>query len=372
MARQNRRDIFDANEVTVLHCCQRAVRRAWLCGIDPLTGLSFEHRKVWIQNRLQELARIFGVDCLSFSVMSNHLHVILRNRPDVVKTWSDDEVARRWWLLFPKRRNEDGTAAEPKDFEMKAYAAKAKVYRVRLADISWWMRALAEPIARAANLEDDCRGRFWQGRFSSQKLTDEMAILACSAYVDLNPVRSGVAATPESSQYTSAYERIESDREEQAAAKPTSQSGKKRMNRAARRRAERVERKEERRRRDAWLSPITIDERASSYTRAMPSQNGCRASDKGFLAMTLQSYLQLLDWTGRQLRRDGKRGRIPIELEPILQRIGMSSELWCEVVSRFGKIFQRAAGRPSSLAEAATARGQRWYQAHSSPVPDAS
>ena len=173
--------------MTVLHCCQRAVRRAWLCGIDPLTGQSFEHRKVWIQNRLQELARIFGVDCLSFSVMSNHLHVILRNRPDVVTTWSDDEVARRWWLLFPKRRNEDGTAVEPKDFEMKAYATKAKVYRVRLADISWWMRALAEPIARAANLEDDCRGRFWQGRFSSQKLTDEMAILACSwkAYIQL-------------------------------------------------------------------------------------------------------------------------------------------------------------------------------------------
>ena len=370
MARQNRRDIFDASEISVLHCCQRTVRRAWLCGVDPVTGKSFEHRKLWIQERMQDLAKSFGIDCLSFSVMSNHIHVILRNRPDVVKTWSDDEVARRWWQLFPKRRGEEGKASAPSESELKAYAVNAKLYRKRLSDISWWMRALAEPIARAANVEDECRGRFWQGRFSSQKLTDEMAILACSAYVDLNPVRAGVAPTPEASQYTSAYERIESEREEQAAAKAASPSGKKRMNRAARRRAERLERKEERRRRDAWLSPITIDERASSYTGAMPSQSGCRASDKGFLAMSLQTYLQLLDWTGRQLRR-GKRGRVPSELEPILKRIGLSSDLWCDVVSRFGRIFQRAAGSPSSLVEAAQSRNQRWYQTHGSPIPDA-
>ena len=87
--------------------------------------------------------------------------------------------------------------------------------------------------------------------------------------------------------------------------------------------------------------------------------------------MSLQAYLQLLDWTGRQLRRDGKRGRIPSELEPIMKRIGMSSDLWCDVVSRFSKIFQRAAGRPSSLSQAAQAKGQRWYQAHGSPIPDA-
>ena len=359
MARQNRRDIFDAKEVGVFHCVQRAVRKAWLCGVDPVSGKSFEHRKDWIQNRMQELSKFFGVDCLSFSVMSNHVHVILRNRPDVVKTWSDAEVARRWWQLFPKRRNEDGTAAEPTEFELKDYVAKAAVYRLRLSDISWWMRALAEPIARASNREDDCRGRFWEGRFKSQKLTDEMAILACSAYVDLNPVRAGVARSPDASQHTSVYERIESEREEQAAARQDNRAGGKRMNRAARRRAERIAGKEERRRRDEWLSPVTIDDRASSYTGAMPNQRGCRASDKGFLAMSLQAYLQLLDWTGRQLRRDGKRGRIPSELEPIMKRIGMSSDLGCGVVSRFGKIFQRVAGRPSSLSQTAQAKGAR-------------
>ncbi len=56
MARQNRRDIFDPNEVGAFHTVQRTVRRAWLCGMDPASGKSFEHRRTWIQNRLQELA----------------------------------------------------------------------------------------------------------------------------------------------------------------------------------------------------------------------------------------------------------------------------------------------------------------------------
>ena len=64
MARQNRRDIFDPNEVGAFHPIQRTVRRALLCGLDPVSGLSFEHRRIWIQDRLQELAASLGIDCL--------------------------------------------------------------------------------------------------------------------------------------------------------------------------------------------------------------------------------------------------------------------------------------------------------------------
>lgn len=120
---------------------------------------------------------------------------------------------------------------------------------------------------------------------------------------------------------------------------------------------------------NAWLAPVTIDERAKAYSGAMPSQNGCRASDKGFLAMSLESYLMLLDWTGRQMRSGGKCGRVPAEVAPILKRVGISSGVWCDVVKRFGKIFQRVAGGPQSLAREAQQRRQGWLQTLGSPLP---
>src|ERR1041385_413337 len=117
MPRTPRGIVVDPVEVRVYHCVSRCVRRAYLCGVDTFTGKSFEHRRQWIQDRMRFLAGVFGIDVLAFAVMSNHLHVVLRNRPDVVKDWSDEEVARRWWRLFPLRRSETGGPADPEDHE---------------------------------------------------------------------------------------------------------------------------------------------------------------------------------------------------------------------------------------------------------------
>jgi len=108
-----RKEIVDESDVGAYHCVARCVRRAFLCGVDLYSGKNFDHRKVWVRDRLEELAGIFAIDILGFSVMSNHIHVLLRNRPDVSQDWSDEDVARRWWQLHPTRRNEDGTPAEP-------------------------------------------------------------------------------------------------------------------------------------------------------------------------------------------------------------------------------------------------------------------
>jgi hypothetical protein len=129
----------------------------------------------------------------------------------VVADWSDEDVARRWLFLHPFRRHDDGTPADPEPAELRAIQAdpdRLVVLRRRLASISWFMAELCEPMARRANFEDSCSGRFWEGRFRSQRITDEAALLACSMYVDLNPIRAALAATPETSQFTAAFERI--------------------------------------------------------------------------------------------------------------------------------------------------------------------
>ena len=96
MARQARGEYLDPDEIQVVHAVQRCVRQAFLCGLDKNTGSNYEHRRRWIRERLEFLASVFGIDCL----LSNHLHIVLRSRPDVVKSWSDQEVARRWRHFF--------------------------------------------------------------------------------------------------------------------------------------------------------------------------------------------------------------------------------------------------------------------------------
>ncbi len=378
MPRLPRAMVVDPVDVGVYHCISRCVRRAFLCGVDAVSGKSFEHRRQWIQDRMRWLAAIFGIDVLAFAVMSNHLHIVLRNRPDVIAGWSDDEVARRWWRLFPLRRESDGSPAEPEDHELQMLVARVETLRSRLADVSWFMRCLSEGIARRANREDDCTGRFWEGRYKCQPLLDEAAIVACMAYVDLNPVRAGIAVTPETSTFTSAYERIHAEtptplsQPSVAQAKPVqppsaqatsaqsttegptaTPATRKTKTTAAAGLAPRLMR------RDDWLAPLEL---ASTHAeeQATPVPLG-RASNRGCLPLTLAEYLQLLDWTGRQIHRD-KRGAIPADLAPIVLRLGILPDQWLHLVSRYGTLFRSAAGRPSSLEEEATRREKRWLQ----------
>jgi len=88
------------------HCVSRCVRRAFLCGKDRYSGQSFEHRRQWIEDRLQQLAEVFAVSLWAYAVMSNHLHVVVQVLPDVATQWTDEEVADRWIRLFPKAEQE--------------------------------------------------------------------------------------------------------------------------------------------------------------------------------------------------------------------------------------------------------------------------
>ncbi len=91
MVRPTRDEQFVANEVCIVHAVQRCVRRAFLAGVDEISGVDFPFRREWIRRRMESLASVFAVDILTYAVLSNHIHLILRNRPDVVAVWSDEE-----------------------------------------------------------------------------------------------------------------------------------------------------------------------------------------------------------------------------------------------------------------------------------------
>jgi REP element-mobilizing transposase RayT len=360
MPRIRRRFLLEPSEVGVYHCINRCVRRSFLCGTDHVSGKCYDHRKQWIQDRMQFLAANFGLDVLGFSIMSNHLHVVLRNRPDVVQSWSDLDVARRWWNVFPKRKDKHGNALEPTDFELqmiKFDPERVAEIRRRLSSVSWFMRCLVEPIARSANREDVCRGSFWEGRYKCVPLLDESALAACLAYVDLNPIRARIAETPETSRFTSAYERIQALVHQPAQALAEGAPQRPDSRRATRLQSRRFEAEPGGKPTGAaWLSPFELSE--ATVGNPVPT---ARASNNGCLPMTFAEYLNLLDWTGRQLRHD-KRGAIPADLAPILERLHVSGEGWLQLMGRFSRLFRRVAGRPQSMRREREQRGCRVLQ----------
>jgi hypothetical protein len=344
MSRTPRQEVFSPDEIAIAHITNRVVRRCFLLGDDPLTGKNFDHRKVWIERLLERQAACFGIDLLCFSVMSNHLHLVLRSRPDVVKTWDDTEVARRWLMLCPLRTCPDGSPEEPSVCELNSIRHdphKLQEIRHRLSDFSWWMRLLCQRIAQRANAQDQEQGKFWQARYRAVRIYDEASLLACAAYVDLNPIRAALAERLEDSDFTSVQRRIASLSAEQhhggASAVDCPQHA------------------------DRFLSPLPIDEARADGPGPAASKAGFRCSDKGFLSMPLEEYLKLLDWTARR-RAEGKRGVTPDEAPPILERLGLSADTWCELVENFGRLFHNVAGCPAVVDQVRTLRTHRRYR----------
>ena len=192
------------------HCMSRCVRRAFLCGTDDSSGKDFSHRRQWIVDKLFHLQDIFAIELCAYAVMANHYHVVLHIHTTQAESWTEREVIERWHRLFQGTTlSRDYLQGIPLSRAQQAILTDlATHWRSRLMDISWFMRVVNEAIARQANQEDHCTGRFWEGRFRSQALLDEKVLMACLAYVDLNPIRARLAKTPEASDYTSIQERM--------------------------------------------------------------------------------------------------------------------------------------------------------------------
>ncbi|WP_240041918.1 transposase [Aeromonas media] len=187
------------------HVVSRCVRRAFLCGQDAHSGQSYEHRRQWVADKLGQLSQVFAIGICAYAVMSNHYHLVLKVQANIAHEWSEREVAERWsrlfqWPLLVRRWYQGEELIAP---ELDVVQQLIAQWRERLHSISWLVRLLNESLARQANQEDGCKGHFWEGRFKSQALLTESALLACMTYVDLNPIRAGIATTPEESDFTS-------------------------------------------------------------------------------------------------------------------------------------------------------------------------
>jgi REP element-mobilizing transposase RayT len=274
------------------HCISRCVRRAFLCGKDRLTGRSFDHRKPWLLERIAFLAKIFAIDVCAYAIMSNHYHLVLHVDANRAKAWSEDEVVARWTRLFkgPRYIQQWKSGAQLSEFERMVSLSHIKRFRDELANISKFMACLNQSIARRANIEDGCTGRFWEGRFKSQALLDEAALLSCMTYVDLNPIRAGIATDLADSDFTSIQDRI---------------------------------------RQVQQLKPGKSDHKATHKRPRLLAFRERLKEGKDFVAIpyNLKDYLELADWTGRAVR-DNKKGYIRAQRPKILTSLGISDDQW--------------------------------------------
>lgn len=291
-----RQDTVPPDSPGFYHCISRCVRRAYLCGFDASAQRSFNHRRRWIEQRIEHLSEVFCVDIYAYAIMSNHYHVVLRVDPVRATTLTDQEVADRWNKVYAWASSEAG------DNPRQISPDRIPILRTRLGSLSWFMKALNEPIARIANAEDDCKGHFWESRFKSLPLLDERAVLACMTYVEMNPVRSGEVRRIDRAKFSSMQIRLTMSN----------------------------------RKRKAAVGPVFGN-----------------SNSQVTLSISTNSFLNLLRWSTEQHKlKEVRRARGPT----ILQRNGINTRDWVLVVTQFLALFRTAAGDRDACVE--------FYSAH--------
>ena len=307
---QARKHLVSIEDTPYYHIVSRCVRRTFLCGKDTKTGEDYEHRRQWLVDRIRILSSVFSIEILSYAVMSNHYHLVVKLDNSAPETWSMEEVIQRWLCVFKGpliiQHYLKGKLSHPAELELVKEIADT--WRERLGDLSWFMKLLNEPIARQANKEDNCTGHFWESRFRSDALLTEEALLTCMAYVDLNPIRAAMAQTPEDCDYTSIQERI----------KPAFN-----LNQALQNNTD-----------------VSTFHFARFSLKPLATFDGnIKSQQQNGIPFAFKDYLLLVDTTGR-IQRNDKRGFIPATLEPILQRLNIQIDDWINNSQNFEKNYR--------------------------------
>jgi hypothetical protein len=316
------------------YCISHCVRNATLTK-SPRRG----DPKLWIENRLEELSKIFAIDVAGFNVMDSHFNVLAHLNVKVAKNWSKEEVLTRWARLFYPRDDHREPIKDLKGWikEKQSDHKFVNTCRHRLVDLGWFMKCTKEPLSRLINEADGATGTFWAARYKSIAVIGEPALLAACACIDLSPVAAGIADLPEAALYTSVRLRVEWSRAHGITDALV----------AARRDGPIHLREGGRFAEGHWLYPI--EDRGSHSA-------GCAGM---FERMSLGAYFLVLDQTARLIGP----GAVPLDTDAveILERVGISAELWEQTIKQllarsrpFGVAFSLDRKK---LREAARTRG---------------
>ncbi len=340
---QARENLICLEETSFYHCYVRCVRRAFLCGEDMHSGTNYDHRKQWLVSRLKFLSYIYAIDICAYAVMSNHYHVVLHVDQARAQNWTQEEVVERWLQLYQGNllihrwvKNKDALT----NAELKVIDEIIEGWRERLCCISWFMRGINETIARMANEEEKTKGRFWEGRFRSQALLDEAALLTCMTYVDLNPVRASMTDDLIDSDFTSIQHRLF----EFAKHKCNKSNAEMQV-------IDRVHNQEK------LKSELELDELPEAPL--MPFDGSSHTDIHIALPFSQEDYFDLVDQTGRMIRED-KRGAIDPSQIPIISRLGINPQHWLDHVKYFSRHYAHCVGTPVAIRNFVGRNQKRW------------
>ncbi len=364
MSRKTRRSLIDPDQVTIAHVVAKTARNLFLLGVETQATDYNSHRKDWIVDILEFQSSLMAIDLLDYCLLSNHIHQILRSRPDVVKEWTDEEVARRWLNLCPKSKKclkvgdkVHRVPIPPKETQIQALAnneKKIKEIRERLSSISWWMRLLCQKVAQRANFEDGgSMGPFWKGRFHSTIIEDTDHLLGCALYVDLNAVKASMAQGIDDYKYTSAKVRLDRLRSKQETLQkqevlksdsvlvvdtPWDVSS-----------AEGSQDKEEKGGDDEsgfipgmskgeFLSAIKLESMADD---PQLHDRGFRCSDKGFLEYSEREYFDALEWCIRnKITERESTDKLPGDIPECIQKHRFGPKLVIRQAKEFDQMYR--------------------------------
>jgi putative transposase len=189
--RMRRIKVAAAEQTAVYHCVTRTVNGEFL----------FDDRaREMLRKHLRQAERFCGVGILTFCILSNHFHVLIKV-PQLPSSLSDAELLARYRALYPKPTKFQLASLEVLAARLQAGGPAAETLRSqllsRMNDVSEFMKIVKQRFSVWFNRTHNRYGTLWAERFKSVLVENTpKALETVAAYIDLNPVRAGLVDDP--------------------------------------------------------------------------------------------------------------------------------------------------------------------------------